>query len=168
MNQTQLHELLEYYYSKYNAVSFIEEDPISIPHQYTKLQDIEISGFFAATLAWGLRKTIINKSCELMDLMDNSPYDFIVNHKETDMIKLQRFKHRTFNSTDLLYFIHFFKKYYTNHNSLETLFIPEPHNATNVKTGIDNFYNHFVSNEYFPLRKKNMLLALPKNQRVNA
>lgn len=154
MNHTQLQELLEYYYSKYNAVSFIEDDPIIIPHQFTKLQDIEISGFFVATLAWGLRKTIINKSRELMDLMDNSPYDFVVNHKESDLIRLQEFKHRTFNSTDLLYFIHFFKKYYTNNYSLETLFIPDSRNSANVKSGIDNFYTHFVSDEYFPLRTK--------------
>ena len=152
MNQDQLFELLEFNFRKYNTRSFIEHDPISIPHRFTKLQDIEISGFFAATFAWGLRKTIIKKSLELMKLFDFAPYDFIKNHSDADLKPFLHFKHRTFNSTDLLYFIHFFKNYYSRHNSLEDVFIPSESEALNVKGGIENFYNHFISIEFFPPR----------------
>ena len=152
MNHNQLFELLEFNFRKYNTRSFIEHDPISIPHRFTKLQDIEISGFFAATFAWGLRKTIIKKCLELMELFDFAPYDFMKNHKEADLKSLLHFKHRTFNSTDLLYFIHFFKNYYSTHNSLEDVFIPIESETLNVKNGIENFYNHFTSNEFFPFR----------------
>ena len=87
-----------------------------------------------------------------MGLFDFAPYDFIRNHKETDLKPFLKFKHRTFNSTDLLYFIHFFKNYYSTHNSLEDVFIPTESGAPNVKSGIENFYNHFTSNEFFPSR----------------
>lgn len=152
MEQDQLLELLEINYRKYNTYPFIESDPISIPHHFSNLRDIEISGFFAATFAWGLRKTIIKKSLELMKLFDFAPYDFIKNHSELDLKPFLNFKHRTFNSTDLLYFIHFFKKYYSTHNSLEEIFITDEVEAINVKNGIDNFYNHFISDEFFPSR----------------
>ncbi len=151
MDRDHLSELFELNFLKYNNLDFIENDPISIPHNFSILQDIEISGFFAATFAWGLRKTIINKSLELMMLMENAPYEFIRYHSEWDLKNVLNFKHRTFNATDLLYFIHFFRKYYTNHISLEEIFIPVD-GANNVEKGIDNFYNLFVSDDYFPKR----------------
>lgn len=152
MDYDKLLDLLENNYKKYNTKNFIESDPISIPHRFIKSQDIEIAGFFAATLAWGLRKTIINKSLELMKLFDFAPYDFIKNHTESDLKAFVNFKHRTFNSTDLLYFILFFKEYFSIHNSLENLFIPPDREATCVKSGIDNFYNNFISHPFFPSR----------------
>ena len=111
---------------QYNRPDFIPNDPIVIPHQFSVKQDIEIMGFFAAILAWGQRKTIINKCNELAGRMDRQPYDFIKNHKETDLKSLLGFKHRTFNDTDLLYFIHFFKNHYLKYQSLEDAFIPRP------------------------------------------
>ena len=92
---------------EYNRPAFINNDPIAIPHQYTAQQDIEIAAFFAATFAWGNRTTIINKSRQLMGMMDNSPYQFVVLHKEKDLRRFEGFCHRTFNTTDLLYFISF-------------------------------------------------------------
>lgn len=145
---------MEDQFRKYNHVSFIEYDPISIPHSFSVKQDIEISGFFAATFAWGLRKTIINKTKELMALMDNAPYDFVMNHQEKDLIQLQAFKHRTFNFTDLLYFIYFFKKYYSKNSTLENLFMPETSNSENISAGINRFYLEFINEEYFPNRTK--------------
>ena len=91
----------------YNQPSFIKDDPISIPHLFTKKQDIEIAGFFAAVFSWGNRTTIINKSKELMQLMNNAPYEFCINGDLGRLKKLLEFKHRTFNATDLLYFIEF-------------------------------------------------------------
>jgi len=92
---------------EYNQPNFIKNDPVYIPHLFSKKQDIEIAGFFAAVFAWGNRTTIINKSKQLMQLMDNAPFEFCVNHTSSDLKKLLTFKHRTFNETDLLYFIEF-------------------------------------------------------------
>src|SRR5689334_10107487 len=108
MNPATLSEFLNTKVDLYNQPSFISNDPVCIPHLFNKKQDIEIAGFFAATFAWGNRTTIIQKSKELMQLMDMAPYDFCLQHTETDLKKLLHFKHRTFNTTDLLYFIEFF------------------------------------------------------------
>lgn len=110
--------------SQYNRPEFIANDPVSIPHLFTKKQDIEIMGFWAATLAWGQRVTIINKCKELISLMDGAPYDFIINHEEPDLKKLLNFKHRTFNDIDTLYFISFFRRHYERFDSLEDAFRP--------------------------------------------
>jgi len=111
--------------TQYNRPEFIPNDPVSIPHLFTKKQDIEIMGLWAAVLAWGQRVTIINKCHELIGLMDGAPYDFIMNHEETDLKKLLQFKHRTFNDIDTLYFISFFKHHYSLHDSLESAFVPD-------------------------------------------
>src|SRR4029077_16914258 len=94
---------------QYNQPFFIEEDPLSIPRLFSKKQDIEIAGFFAAIFSWGNRTTIIRKSKELMQLMDNAPHDFCLDHSPKELKGLTRFTHRTFNATDLLYFVEFFK-----------------------------------------------------------
>ncbi len=108
---------------EYNRPGFIDNDPICIPHRFTNKQDREIMGFFAAVLAWGQRKTIINKCTELIARMDGVPSDFVKNHRESDLKRLLGFKHRTFNDTDLLYFISFFKYHYAYHDSLEHAFV---------------------------------------------
>lgn len=107
----------------YNQPSFIPNDPVCIPHMFTKKQDIEIAGLFAAVFAWGNRTTIIQKSKELMQLMDLAPHDFCLQHTDRDLQKLIQFKHRTFNATDLLYFIQFLHHHYTRYQSLENAFI---------------------------------------------
>ncbi len=109
---------------EYNRPEFIPLDPVSIPHQFSKKQDIEIMGFFAAVLAWGQRKTILNKCRELIVRMDGTPYDFIKNHQEVDLKQLLGFKHRTFNDTDLLYFVNFLQQHYQQYISLEEAFLP--------------------------------------------
>src|ERR1700729_3239061 len=108
----------------YNQPAFIEKDPICIPHAFTKKQDIEIAGLFAAVLAWGNRTTIINNCRKLMQWMDNAPHDFILNHKDTELKKFLSFAHRTFNATDLLYFIEFLQYHYKKYSSLEDAFVP--------------------------------------------
>src|SRR5689334_11632265 len=118
----KLKDFLDKKAEEYNQPSFIKQDPVSIPHLFTKKQDIEIAGFFASIFAWGNRTTIINKSRELMGLMENAPYEFIINHNEKDLKRLLQFKHRTFNVTDLLYFILFLKHHYRQSDSLETAF----------------------------------------------
>lgn len=125
--------------AQYNQPGFIANDPVCIPHLFSKKQDIEIMGFWAATLAWGQRVTIIKKCKELIALMDGSPYDFIRNHQETDLKKLLHFKHRTFNDTDTLYFIAFFRYHYERHKSLEDAFIPKPPNPLKGQQKADDF-----------------------------
>ena len=123
-SEKNLADFLNEKVEQYNQPLFIKDDPICIPHAFTKKQDIEIAGFFAAIFAWGNRTTIINKSKELMQLMGNAPHDFCLNHSVKELKGLTGFKHRTFNTTDLLYFIDFFKQHYSKHISLETAFIP--------------------------------------------
>lgn len=123
MEFLELKEFLDVKVDQYNRPNFIQNDPICIPHQYTKKQDIEIAAFFAAILAWGQRKTIINKCNELFERMDNDPHNFMLHHGEDDLKRLLGFKHRTFNDTDLLYFVAFFNQHYQQFDSLEPAFL---------------------------------------------
>ncbi|TAF66162.1 MAG: TIGR02757 family protein [Cytophagales bacterium] len=151
--KTFINELLDEYVEKFNQPQFIAADPISIPHQYSQLQDIEIAALFAAVLAWGKRSLIIKKCQELMQLMDNSPYDFIRNHQDQDLKSLLHFKHRTFNTTDLLYFIHFLRHHYQQHHSLETAFL-QHHSASALHVGkaLEGFFSYFFSLPEAPTR----------------
>ncbi len=131
----------------YNQPAFIAADPVCIPHRFSKKQDIEISGLFAAILAWGNRTSIIKNCTRLLGWMDNTPHDFILNHKDADLKPMLSFAHRTFNATDLLYFLHFLKHHYQKHNSLETAFFPSEIPAE-TETGLIHFHNYFFSLEH--------------------
>jgi uncharacterized protein (TIGR02757 family) len=173
-----LAEFLNAKVDQYNRPFFIESDPISIPHAYTKKQDIEIAGFFAAIFSWGNRTTIIRKTRELMQLMGNSPHQFILHHEDKDLKKLPGFRHRTFNATDLYYFIEFFRHHYTHYDSLEDAFlktvpellsIPVPGQIP-VKNGnglpgpgLAGFYHYFFSLEGSPLRTRKHIASPEKN-----
>ena len=138
----------------YNNVNFIEKDPISIPHRFTLKQDIEIMGFFASVFAWGQRATIINKCTELASRFDNSPYDFITGHNENELRQLLGFRHRTFNDTDLLYFVDFLKRHYSVSDTLEDAFIPSGMQDVNAETALTHFYNYFFAHPDAPHRTK--------------
>ncbi|MGY3052085.1 uncharacterized protein (TIGR02757 family) [Pedobacter sp. UYEF25] len=125
MDFLTLKNFLDEKVDRYNRPEFIVNDPICIPHLFNNKQDIEIAGFFAAIFAWGQRKTIIGKCHDLLNRMDYSPFDFVVNHRDVDLKGLLNFKHRTFNDTDLLYFISFFKFHFSHSTSLEDAFIPQ-------------------------------------------
>ncbi len=154
MNQEELKNFLELKVLEYNNQNFIPEDPISIPHRFTKKQDIEIAGLIAAVFAWGQRKTIINKSREFLNLMDNDPHAFVLNHFESDLKPFLDFKHRTFNSTDALYFIHFFKWFYSKHDSLEQAFYIKNEDELTIEKSLINFFNTFFSLPDHPERTK--------------
>jgi uncharacterized protein (TIGR02757 family) len=164
-------DLLNEKYELFNQPNFIQHDPISIPHQFNKKQDIEITGFIAATLAWGQRKTIINKCNELIELMDNAPYDFIKNHQDSDLKRFLAFKHRTFNATDTLYFLEFFKDFYTKNDSLEDAFLVGlKDNDEDIKAGLENFQNVFFSLEDYPIRTRKHVATPARNsscKRIN-
>jgi len=168
---------------EYNRSSFIADDPVRVPHAYSLRQDIEIAGFFTAIFSWGNRTSIIRKSEELMQLMDRSPYQFILHHTDKDLKKLLAFKHRTFNTTDLLYFIEFFRYHYSRYESLEYAFLL-PWQDTNVdgapvgrgnrrnalpdgsyETGaaLAAFYHYFFSLEAVPPRTRKHIATPERN-----
>jgi uncharacterized protein (TIGR02757 family) len=151
-----LKSFLDFKVAQFNRPDFIKNDPVCIPHLFTKKQDIEIMGFWAATLAWGQRVTIINKCKELIRLMDGAPYDFIINHEEIDLKKLLNFKHRTFNDIDTLYFIAFFRYHYERNESLESAFLPSGplEGEKKVEDALNHFRTYFFSQPDFPQRTK--------------
>jgi uncharacterized protein (TIGR02757 family) len=142
LSPPELKEFLDEKYEKYNRFDFIESDPISIPHQFTKKEDIEIAGFLAATIAWGQRVTIINNANKLMKLMDHAPHDFVMNAKAKDLKRFDSFVHRTFNSTDTVFFMQSLQHIYKKHGGLEEVFVPNSKQDV-CKNAIVNFRNSF-------------------------
>lgn len=142
MNQQDLKSFLEAKVLQYNKLDFIDSDPIQIPHLFTKKEDIEIAGFLTATIAWGNRKMIIKNALKMMDLMGNNPYDFVVNHQKDDLERFNNFVHRTFNATDLKYFITSLQHIYKNHRGLESVFKPLS-NETDMQYAISRFKQLF-------------------------
>ena len=149
LSNNELKEFLDSKYEQYNQKKFIESDPIQVPHNFTSKEDIEISSFLTATIAWGQRKTIIKNSFKMMDLLDNSPYDYIINSTEKEIDKLN-IKHRTFNEIDFRYFIKKLKYIYKDYGNLENLFFENIEGNTMHKS-IHNFKSLFFKNNY-PLR----------------
>lgn len=150
MNMLKFEELRDFLNEKtdqYNAPDFIENDPIQIPHRFSLKQDIEIAGFLAATISWGNRKSIINSADKMLDIMGNSPYDFVMNYSEKDLEDIQdKSIHRTFNGQDFSYFIKQFNRIYKENESLESLFeVKEPEN--NFLHAIERFRNGFLETE---------------------
>ncbi len=125
MIESEISELLFYWAKEVEQNQFAKDDPVQIPRQYSRKEDVEISGFFTAIMAWGQRKTIINKSRELMQLFDNAPHDFIINHTASDLARLNTFKHRTLTHIDVISLIQFFQSHYIEHKSLETAFFSD-------------------------------------------
>lgn len=145
--------LLDKKLSQYYNQDFIPLDPISIPHRFTKKQDIEIAGFFAAMLAWGKRSIILKKASELMRYMDNAPYDFILNHTIADLTPFLAFKHRTINSVDVLHILRFLQNHYKSYPSLEDAFVMHMGvHDENVEPALRGFYKLVFGLENSPQR----------------
>ncbi|MFZ4057817.1 MAG: TIGR02757 family protein [Ferruginibacter sp.] len=144
MEQAALKEFLDYKVGLYNQSNFIEVDPIAIPHRYTLKQDIEIAGFLVATIAWGNRKAIVKNGHYLMELMGNAPHDFVRNHSAKELKQLKPFVHRTFNYEDLAFFIKSLKNIYTNHLSIENIFMQHVQ-TDSLQPAIHHFKNTFFS-----------------------
>jgi uncharacterized protein (TIGR02757 family) len=141
--------------AQYNAPTFIESDPICVPRSFSRLQDIEITGFWTAILAWGQRKTIINSARAIVERMDGAPYDFIMGHEESDRKRFEDFYHRTFQAEDALYFLAFFQEYYRQHESLEDAFsrFLSPNTET-IAPALRGFHELFFSLPYAPGRTR--------------
>jgi uncharacterized protein (TIGR02757 family) len=122
LNPNELKEFLDEKAFQYNSPQFITTDPIQIPHRFTAKEDIEIIAFLVASIAWGNRKSIISSGNKITELLGNAPHDFILNHTQNDLAPLEQFVHRTFNGTDLKFFIIALKNIYLNHNGIESVF----------------------------------------------
>jgi uncharacterized protein (TIGR02757 family) len=157
MEENKLKDFLNKKVDEYNQPSFIQSDPISVPHRFSKKQDIEIAAFFASIFAWGNRTIIINKTTQLMELMGNAPHDFIIHHKENDLKTFLNFRHRTFNTTDVLYFILFLQHHYKKHNSLEDAFFYK--GLSNQEERLNYFHKYFFSLPEAPPRTKKHIAA---------
>lgn len=143
----ELKSFLDEKADQYNHVDFIENDPIQIPHRFSLKQDIEIAGFLAATISWGNRKSIINSAEKMLNVMGNSPYDFVMNHSEEDLKNIQgKSIHRTFNGEDFGYFIRQFQRIYKENESLENLFKTND-SEFNFQHGIERFRQNFLGTE---------------------
>jgi uncharacterized protein (TIGR02757 family) len=163
MNKTVFQDFLNCKVEHYNNASFIEDDPVSIPHRFSLLQDIEIAGFFAAMLSWGKRSMIIRNCGRLMEMMGNTPYDFILHHEPSDLKPMQRFAHRTFNATDLLYFIAFLHEYYSTFLSMESAFSTHLDSGDkNVKKALIGFQQIAFAGEH-PARTRKHLSSPARN-----
>ncbi|MCD2259002.1 TIGR02757 family protein [Psychroserpens luteolus] len=155
MNKIELKEFLDAKVEQYNHPRFIESDPIQVPHQFSKKEDIEISGFLTATIAWGNRKSIINNANRMMILLDQAPYDFVKNHNESDLETLDSFVHRTFNGLDFIQFIKSLKHIYNNHGGLEAVFSTGVE-KNNLQLAIHRFKSIFFEIEHLERTKKHV------------
>lgn len=162
ISMIELKRLLDEKADLYNNPSFIANDPISIPHCFKNKYDKEIMGFFAATLAWGQRKTIINKCNELAARFDNEPYKFITGYGDEDLKNLLGFKHRTFNDTDLLYFVDYLRRFYEKHDSLEEAFLSKG-NFISLENSLIGFEHNFFNHPDAPTRTRKHVATPARN-----
>ncbi|HWS60643.1 MAG TPA: TIGR02757 family protein [Flavobacterium sp.] len=147
MNSSELKSFLDEKVLQYNTLDFIESDPVQIPHLFSQKEDIEIAGFLSATIAWGNRKMIIKNALKMMDLMGNSPYDFVMSHTEDDLERLDIFVHRTFNGHDFASFIRSLQHIYKNHNGLEAVFAKHQE-SNSMQKSISEFKKVFFEIEH--------------------
>lgn len=138
ISKQELKEFLEEKVNQYNTIGFIESDPISVPHRYSLKEDIEIAGLLAATISWGNRKMIVKNAHRMMDLIGESPYDFVLSHKKSHLKRFDGYVHRTFNAVDLTYFITALKNIYMTKGGLESLF-----SAHATKDSLQPAIHHF-------------------------
>ena len=168
MNKSELKEFLDHKVILYNQPKFIESDPIQIPHRYTIKEDIEIAGFLSATIAWGNRKMIINNANKMMELMGNSPFDFVMHHNTNQLERLEQFVHRTFNGQDLVFFIKSLQNIYSQHKGLEAVFTKYQYNDS-MQEAISQFKTIFFEIEH-PSRTQKHVSDPSKNsssKRIN-
>ncbi len=152
---SELHEFLDLKVEEYNRPVFLASDPIQIPHTFSFKQDIEISGFLTATIAWGNRKSIIKNATILMELMDQAPYQFVMEHTDKDLRSLEAYVHRTFNGSDLQYFIPALKHIYTKHDGMEAVFSRHAQKST-LQPAITKFREYFFELPHEQRTKKHI------------
>lgn len=139
---TELKDFLDEKVEQYNQPKFIDTDPVQIPHLFSKKEDVEIAGFLTATIAWGNRKSILKNAHKLMQLLDEAPFQFVMEHEESDLERLKPFVHRTFNGTDILFFIKSLQNIYQHHDGLEAIF-EKYATETSLQPAVHALKNHF-------------------------
>lgn len=142
MNSNEIKDFLDYKAAEYEQPSFLEYDPIQIPHLFNKKEDIEIAGFLISSIAWGNRLSIIKSGKRMLELMGNDPYHFVMQHTEKDLDTFSNFVHRTFNGSDLSYFIRALRNLYVKYDGLEATFSKTLNNDRLVQN-INEFRNYF-------------------------
>ncbi|MBL1145411.1 MAG: TIGR02757 family protein [Bacteroidetes bacterium] len=164
---SELQKLLDEKAAQYESLEFINDDPIQIPHLFSKKEDIEIAGFFAATLAWGQRVTIIRNAKKILTFMDHEPHDFILNHNASDLKSLPHFVHRTFNSDDLVGFFHALQHIYKNHGGLEAAFRSKP--KLGIQENLALFKQLFFETDHLVRTEKHISNPIKKSsaKRIN-
>lgn len=155
MKKSELKSFLDFKVEQYNRPEFITSDPVQIPHLFSKKEDIEIAGFLTATIAWGNRKSILKNASSLMEMMDNAPHDFVINHKKEDLSVLENFVHRTFNELDLQYFIQALRNIYLNHQGLEGIFSKYAE-VDSLQLSIHKFKKVFFELPHLPRTEKHV------------
>jgi len=162
LNLQELKEFLDEKHDLYNRPSFIETDPIQIPHRYSLPEDIEISAFLTATLAWGKRANIIRSANNLMKLLDNDPYNFVVHASSKERASLATFKHRTFQGVDCVFFIDALHNIYKNHGGLKQIFEYKILESGKIDDALSHFRKVFFSIPY-PERTTKHIADIEKN-----
>jgi len=155
LKKSELKSFLDFKAEQYNTPEFIDSDPVQITHQFSKKEDIEIAGFLTDTISWGNRKSILKNANRLMEMLDRSPYDFILNHSESDLETLKGFVHRTFNESDLVYFISALKNIYNNHGGIETVFTKTAEEKS-LQPAIHEFKKIFFEIPHLPRTQKHV------------
>ncbi|MEL0642771.1 TIGR02757 family protein [Olleya sp. Ti.3.14] len=155
MTNKELKEFLDAKVELYNKPDFIDTDPIQIPHLFSKKEDIEIAGFLSATIAWGNRKSINTNAHKMMQLLDQAPFDFVMNHEPSDLEKLESFVHRTFNGLDFITFIKGLQHIYLNHEGLEAVFKKHAEKDS-LQNSIHNFKHVFFEIEHLQRTQKHI------------
>lgn len=155
MKKQELKEFLDAKVDAYNHPRFIESDPIQIPHQFSRKEDIEIAGFLAATISWGNRKSIITNANKMMALLDHAPFDFVKDHEPSDLEQLRPFVHRTFNEDDFIQFIKSLNHIYENHGGLEAVFSKHAE-PFSIQNAIHHFKEYFFEIEHLPRSQKHV------------
>ena len=155
LKKSELKNFLDEKVDLYNHPTFIESDPIQIPHQFSKKEDIEIAAFLTATISWGNRKSIINNANKMMELLDHSPFEFVTQNQDSDLEKLNPFVHRTFNSDDFRQFIKSLQHIYKNHKGLEAVFAQHA-GKKSLQESIHKFKTTFFEIEHLERTKKHV------------
>ncbi|HPB25824.1 MAG TPA: TIGR02757 family protein [Bacteroidales bacterium] len=156
MNTSELRELLDEKYDEYCTPAFIDDDPISVPHYFSKKEDIEIAGFFAAMLAWGQRQQIIKSARNLMQMMDYAPFDFLTGATKKELNPFKSFVYRTFNGNDCVFFLHSLKNIYLKHQGLEAVFIEGYRRYGDLFAAIGMFRTVFFETAHLPRSEKHI------------
>lgn len=144
----EIKQFLEEKYLQYNNPSFIDCDPISIPHRFIDQRDIEISGFLSATIAWGRRDLILRSAGNMLKLMGNSPFEFIMAAGVTDLERLSGFVHRTFNGSDCKYFLRGLRYIYQHYNTMEDAVLEGMHTEGSLREGLSHLRQLFFSMDH--------------------